>query len=241
MTAGRTRFRPLADEPIGPRLFIAVPLPAPARAAIEELVAAVRLAPEPAAGERRDPRDVRWVRMDGLHVTLRFIGPTDARRLDAARAAVQAAAAGFERFEVGLAGAGAFPNLGRPRVLWLGLSRGLEPLNELTGRLARALAEHGWPHDDRPVRPHLTLARSDGVAAGSQVAARLVAAAAEFELGWSADRLVLFESQTGGGPARYLPLLESELPADLHADRRAAAEAPAVTHRPTRDRGPESG
>jgi len=188
-----------------------VPLPAAARAAIETLVASVRLAPEPAPGERRDPRDVRWVRMDGLHVTLRFLGPTDPGRLDAARAAVESAATGFGAFEAGLAGAGAFPNLGRPRVLWLGLTRGLAPLNELTVRLATALAEHGWPHDDRPVRPHLTLARSDGVAAGSQVAGRLTAAAADFELAWTADRLVLFESQTGGGPARYVPLLEVPL------------------------------
>jgi 2'-5' RNA ligase len=209
---GRARYRPPLDELVGPRLFIAVPLPADARAAIEELVSSVRLAPEPAVGERRDPHDVRWVRMDGLHVTLRFLGPTDPGRLADARAAVESAAAGVAPFEVGLAGGGAFPNLGRPRVLWLGLTRGLAQLDQLTSRVAEALAAHGWPPDDRPVRPHLTLARSDGVAAGAVVANRLVAAAAAFDLLWSADRVVLFESQTGGGPARYLPLLEVPLP-----------------------------
>ena len=211
MTERRERYRPPLDEPIGPRLFIAVPLPEETRRSIEALVGGVRLAPEPAVGERRDAHDVRWVRMDGLHVTLRFLGPTDPARLDYARAAVSATAAGVQPFEVGLAGAGAFPNPARPRVLWLGLGRGLAELNALTARVASALAERGWPHDDRPVRPHLTLARSDGVASGALVAGRLMAAAAGLDLGWRADRIVLFESQTGGGPARYLPLLEVPL------------------------------
>ena len=211
MSGGRAHFRPQFDESAGPRLFIAVPLPVEARAAIETLVAGVRVAPEPAPGERRDPDDVRWVRMDGLHVTLRFLGPTDPDRIADLRAAVDAAATAVQPFELGLAGAGAFPNPARPRVLWLGLEHGLAPLNLLTVRLASSLAAHGWPHDDRPVRPHLTLARSDGVAAGSRVAAGLVAAAATFDLRWIVDRIVLFESQTGGGPARYLPLHEVPL------------------------------
>jgi 2'-5' RNA ligase len=208
---GRRQFRPVPDELDGPRLFVAVPLPRPALVAVEALVAGVRLAPEPGPGERRDPADVRWVRMDGLHVTLRFLGPTDAARLPDARAAVQAAADGVERFEVSLRGAGVFPEHGRPRVLWLGLERGLDALDALAGRLASALADRGWPHDDRPVRPHLTLARSDGVVAGPLVAGRLMAVARDLDLSWTAEGVVLFESQTGGGPARYLPLLEVPL------------------------------
>jgi RNA 2',3'-cyclic 3'-phosphodiesterase len=205
------RFRRADDEIDGPRLFVAVPLPPTALASVAKLVAGIRLAPEPGPGERRDPLDVRWVRMDGLHLTLRFLGPTDPQRLPAARAAVVASAAGVDPFEVGLAGAGAFPNPVRPRVLWLGLGRGVDALQALTVRLSTALAERGWPHDDRPVRPHLTLARSDGVASGSLVAGRLLAASADLDLRWTADRVVLFESQTGGGPARYLPLLDVPL------------------------------
>jgi RNA 2',3'-cyclic 3'-phosphodiesterase len=202
------RFQEAGAPTDGPRLFVAVPLPMAALAAVTSLVSGVRLAPEPAPGERRDPSDVRWVRMDGLHLTLRFLGPTEPDRLDLLAEAVGQAAGGFGQFEVGLAGAGAFPNPTRPRVLWLGVGRGIEPLNELTSRLASALAEHGWARDDRPVRPHLTLARCDGVAAGPLVASRLLAATVELDLRWTADQVVLFESQTGGGPARYLRLLE---------------------------------
>ena len=86
-----------------PPLFIALPCPT-RRSVIEALVAGVALAPEPRVGERRDPTDVRWVRMDGLHVTLRFLGPT-AERIAAARAAVEAVASGVAPFELGVAGA----------------------------------------------------------------------------------------------------------------------------------------
>jgi 2'-5' RNA ligase len=212
VSEGRSRRFPAAHDDLdGPRLFVAVPLPEPAMTTVAALVAGVRLAPEPGPGQRRDPTDVRWVRMDGLHITLRFLGPTDPGRLPQARSAVVAAAAGVARFELGLAGAGAFPNPTRPRVLWLGLGRGVDALEALTGRLSGALADHGWPHDDRPVRAHLTLARSDGVAAGSLVAGRLLAAALDLDLRWTVDRIALFESQTGGGPARYVPLLEVPL------------------------------
>ena len=202
------RFR-LGNELVdGPRLFVAVPLTPAAMAAVAELVAGIRLAPEPAPGERRDPADVRWVRMDGLHLTLRFLGPTEPDRIPLLADAVRQAAGQVGEFEIGLAGAGVFPNPTRPRVLWLGLGRGIEPLNELTAGLGLALAERGWPFDDRPVRPHLTLARSDGVAAGPLMAGRLLEAAANLDVRWTAEQVVLFESQTGGGPARYLRRLE---------------------------------
>ncbi|HEY7827833.1 MAG TPA: 2'-5' RNA ligase family protein, partial [Candidatus Limnocylindrales bacterium] len=127
MTDARPRRSgPPAGEPDGPRLFVAVPLSSEVMAAVADLVAGVRLAREPGPGERRDPLDVRWIRMDGLHLTLRFLGPTDPGRLPEAEAAVRAAVPGSAPFEVGLAGAGVFPNPARPRVLWLGIGRGID-------------------------------------------------------------------------------------------------------------------
>jgi 2'-5' RNA ligase len=65
----------------------------------------------------------------------------------------------------------------------------------------------GWARDTRPFRPHLTLARSDGVAGAGETARILVDEAGGLDIRWLVDRLVLFESVTGGGPARYEPLL----------------------------------
>ncbi len=198
------RGDPYAGIP-GRRIFVAVPLPDDAREAIERLVARVR------AGGAPGEREVRWVRLDGIHVTLRFLGPTLEPRIPDAAAAIRATAAAVAPFEVALDGAGAFPGLVRPRALWIGIGDGAGRLAELAAQLGSELVARGWPADERPFRAHLTLARSDGVAAGARTAEGLIGAAADLRVRWTVDRIALFESVTGGGPARYIPLEEARL------------------------------
>lgn len=200
MTAARRPRWPGADLP-GRRLFIAVPLPPEATTAIADLVGSVRAAGVPGGG-----RDVRWVRLDGLHLTLHFLGPTLDDRIVPASDAVRAAAAASAPFDASIGGAGAFPSASRPRALWLGIRSGAAELVELARVVDAALVTAGWTFLPRPLSPHLTLARSDGVPAGAAIGERLVAAAADMNLGFRADRIGLFESLTGGGPARYEPL-----------------------------------
>ena len=186
-----------------PRLFVAVPLPEAARSAVEELIAPI------AATTGSGARTVRWVRMDGLHLTLRFLGATPFERVGAVEAAVRSAAAGQHPFRIVIHGAGSFPTRSRPRALWLGLVEGIDELGRLYDRLQASLSEIGWTPDERPFRPHLTLARSDGVPDAASVVMTLREAASNFSFAFAADRLVLFESITGGGPARYVPLAEA--------------------------------
>jgi 2'-5' RNA ligase len=185
-----------------PRLFVAVPLGEEARASVARLVGDVQASAEAAAREQRSA--VRWVRTDGLHVTLRFLGPTPEDRIAALSAIVDDAAASAAPFPVSIRRSGAFPSARRPRTLWLGIDDGSAQLAALAGRLSEGLAQAGWPTDDRPFRAHLTLARADGRREGPAVADLLAARAAEFETHFPAERLVLFESVTGGGPARYV-------------------------------------
>lgn len=199
MSGPRLRTWPGKDEP-GRRLFVAVPLPADAAAEVAALVDRVRSPGVPGGGH-----DARWVRMDGLHLTLRFLGPTLEDRVVTARAAILAAAVG-PGFDVELQGAGAFPSPSRPRTLWLGIVDGTVGLEGLAGRIDEALVKAGWPPSERGFRPHLTLARSDGIAAGAGFAERLMTAASDLHLRFQVDRVGLFESLTGGGPARYEPL-----------------------------------
>jgi 2'-5' RNA ligase len=152
-------------------------------------------------------RDVRWVRLDGLHLTLRFLGPTPEDRIPPTAAAIaNVAAAVAGPIDLELRDSGVFPPVGRPRAIWIGIGEGASALAEVEKRLSDALLTVGWPPDDRPFRPHLTLARSDGVAAGSLVAARLAAAMEGRRIVGRAADLGLFESITGGGPARYVPV-----------------------------------
>lgn len=191
---------PGEGEP-GRRLFIAVPFPDAAMAPVVALVDSVRALGVPGGG-----RDVRWVRLDGLHLTIRFIGPTPPERVDPAEDAVREAARSVEPFEVGITGAGAFPTPQRPRALWLGVDEGVAGMEAASRAVDAALVERGWTADDRPFRPHLTLARSDGVPAGAAIATRLMERAGELRVRFRVDRIGLFESLTGGGPARYEPL-----------------------------------
>lgn len=203
--SGRRPRWPGADLP-GRRLFIAVPLPAAATTTIVRLVDDIRAEGVPGGG-----RDVRWVRLDGLHLTLRFLGPTLDDRVEPAALAVREAAAGARAFDVSIGGAGSFPHADRPRALWLGLRHGEEQLAALAVAVDRSLAHLGWQLDTKPFRAHLTLARADGVPAGAAIGARLVEAARDLDVPFRASQVGLFESLTGGGPARYEPLVIADL------------------------------
>jgi 2'-5' RNA ligase len=187
-----------------PRLFVAVPLEESLRARVAEIVEDIRATEPPKRG-------VRWVRLDGLHVTLRFLGPTLEDRVETLAGAVRRAAAGGGPFRVTIGGAGAFPPTGRPRTIWLGIRDGAAELEALNQRLDDALVDAGWTHEERPFRAHLTLARADGVRAGPATAAALREAAANLALESTVDRLVLYESITGDGRARYVIRAEEPL------------------------------
>jgi 2'-5' RNA ligase len=187
------------------RLFVAVALPPEVCAEVAELVDRVRAV----VGDERP--GVRWVRLDGLHLTLRFLGATTPERLAAVEAVVRAAALASGPIAVRLHGAGAFPSPAHPRVLWLRVSAGADALGDIASALEARMVTAGWPAEGRPFQPHLSLARSDGVRSGPRAAAVLTTLAETIDIGWTADRLILFESHVGGGPARYEPLLEVPL------------------------------
>lgn len=204
------------DDIPGRRLFIAVPVADNISVLAESVVARVREAEGESGGTAavpaRAPHGVRWVRLDDLHLTVRFLGPTPEERLPDLERVVDRAAGAVPPFSLGIGGAGAFPHLVRPRALWLGVR---DPSGSMTA-LAQAtndeLVAVGFTRDDRPFNPHLTLARTDGVRSAARVGRRLVEIASHEDVVWfDVDRLVLFESHTGGGPARYVPLHEARL------------------------------
>jgi len=131
------------------RAFVALELGVEVRRAIEKLIASLR------------PRvpGARWVRPEGVHLTLRFFGDTPPDRIDQLRPALAAAASGCEPFEAQIADLGTFPGPGKPpRVLWLGI-RVPPPALALQAACERAAVAAGFPAEERPFRGHLTLAR----------------------------------------------------------------------------------
>ncbi len=187
------------------RLFVAVPLPPPALDACRALIEDVR-------GEAR-VSGVRWVRPEGLHVTLRFLGWTAPDRVAPIEQAVGAALGASARFVVTLAGAGSFPEGRRPRALWIGIRDGADELADLARRLDAPLATLGWPAEGRSFRPHLTIARTDAAHGtdGTTVAEALADAARAWTVSFEASTVALYQSHLGSGAARYEAISEVAL------------------------------
>ena len=193
------------DEPGTLRLFFAVPVPADARGRVGELMENV----QQGVGDGR--ARIRWVRVDGLHLTLRFLGPTPATLLEELREGAERLAGADTPFEVLLSGGGAFPSLARPRSLWIGVRDGADRLASLADGLTAVAAGCGLFLDTRPFAAHLTIARTDGVRLAPVAAQALEAAADGLDVRFGVDRIVLFRSILGGGPARYEALHEAPL------------------------------
>jgi RNA 2',3'-cyclic 3'-phosphodiesterase len=186
---------------------VAVPVADDVRDAVGMLMETVAGAPitERAFGQPR------WVRVEGLHLTLRFLGATPDERQPALAQVLDRVAAGAAPFDIVLSGGGCFPNPTNPRVLWIGIGEGEARLQDLAGALNQELVPLGWPLDSRPLTPHLTLARTDGVPGADERARHLVEAARDIRLNWQADRLVLYKSIVGRGPTHYEVVSEALL------------------------------
>ena len=110
--------------------------------------------------ERQVPyRSVRWVRPEGIHLTLKFLGDVPAARIAAISQALEMACRGLTPFTCELSGLGCFPNPRRPRVLWVGVHEPSGTLKGLHKAVERELAAIGFAPENRPFSPHLTLGR----------------------------------------------------------------------------------
>jgi len=103
--------------------------------------------------------EVRWVRPEAIHLTLKFFGDVPESAVKAIAGVVGKAAAGVAPFSLEIGGAGVFPDQRRPRVLWLGMNGDVPRLLSFQQELEVGLGAIGFPAEERPFRPHLTLAR----------------------------------------------------------------------------------
>jgi 2'-5' RNA ligase len=149
-----------------------------------------------------DLRGWRWLSIDSIHLTLKFLGNVDAERDRRARSAWAETVAAQRGMVLRLSGTGAFPRRGRPRVLWAGVAAdpALETLVLALNRVAEGL---GFDRDERRFRPHLTLARARrGQAAERPSETAGAPGPAEFAV----ERVTLFQSVLHPSGARYTAL-----------------------------------
>jgi RNA 2',3'-cyclic 3'-phosphodiesterase len=115
----------------------------------------------------------RWVTPDHIHLTLRFLGNVPDESVTLLLQAMEQAAQGQTAFPLRAKALGCFPHPARPRVLWVGLDDSSQTLGRLNERLMAALTPLGFPPEDRPFHPHLTLARVQNRISSSQLLSML--------------------------------------------------------------------
>jgi 2'-5' RNA ligase len=178
------------------RLFFALELGAAAWARAASIAAALR--------EQPGGRDVRWVREESLHVTLRFLGSVDSARVDELAREASAAMRGVAPFSAWLAGVVLFPSPRRPRVIALALEPA-GPLAALAAAVERGAVAAGFEREARAFRPHLTLGRARD-RRRVQLAPDVTGSVTARGEAWDVMETVLFQSDLGPSGSRYTPL-----------------------------------
>jgi RNA 2',3'-cyclic 3'-phosphodiesterase len=159
--------------------------------------------------------NVRWVKPEQLHLTLKFLGDVDLRDIPEVCAAVSRATSTVPPFTMRIAGAGAFPNLHRPRTVWLGADEGVGEMGILHQRIESALAELGFRGEHRQFRPHLTIGRVRNADQGIDALADALSENRDFVAGLlDVDEVVTFSSERERSGPIHEPLAIAELAGD---------------------------
>lgn len=177
---------------MGLRLFAAVVPPADVVAELDRFLEPRREA---------DP-SLRWTLPNSWHLTLAFLPSVPEPAADELAEAFAETLTGTGGFEIGLDGAGAFPNPDRAKVLWLGVGPGADELARLASKCRGAATRVGVQVDGARFRPHLTLARANGV----PVVRWLRVLEALGPVRWTAVEVELIRSSALPGGAGYRSL-----------------------------------
>jgi 2'-5' RNA ligase len=183
------------------RAFVAVPLP---DSLLRQLTGLQRR-----LEERVPHRSVRWVRAEGIHLTLKFLGDTPTDELPGIKQALAAVARNASAATFTVGEIGCFPHTRRPRVIWVGVQEPTGRLAVLQDAIEEVMVPFGYKPEGRGFTPHLTLGRvrrkvrrSDVAQVGEVVAGAEVGQLAEV----AADRFELIRSVLKPTGAEYTTL-----------------------------------
>jgi RNA 2',3'-cyclic 3'-phosphodiesterase len=186
------------------RMFIAGELPAHIKSELVGVQTRLRQANLP----------VSWVAPAAMHLTLRFLGDTDAALIPDIERAIRAGLAQYHTITLQLGGAGGFPNDRRPSVVWAGVGGAVTALQRTQAAIEAALGSLGTAPDPKPFHPHLTLGRLRRGADPKQQqqlgdAIRALTPPAPLE--WAVERVVLFRSELRREGPVYTEIVDCRL------------------------------
>jgi RNA 2',3'-cyclic 3'-phosphodiesterase len=180
------------------RTFIAIEIPSEIKSALAALQ----------TGLRRAGADVSWTKPENLHMTLKFLGEVDERRIVEVEKACVLSAAEFQPFTLSLNDTGVFPNAKQPRVLWAGLSGEVENVVEMHRRLDERLALIRFKPEGKKFHPHLTIGRLKS----NKKIRELLALAYAYQLpalSFAVTEIVLMKSELHPAGSKYTPIVKA--------------------------------
>lgn len=186
------------------RVFCAIELPEAVRTKLSEHILHLR--------NRVPEAKATWSRPENVHLTLKFFGNVDQAIIPNLSATLDRVSENILPFKVVVEGTGKFPPRGLPKVLWNGISDPTQLLSKLHRLIEDECDREGFAKDDRPFRPHLTLARLRDAHGARELAAT------HLQTDFSAEEIfvneiVLFRSEPGSEIARYSVISRHELEA----------------------------
>jgi len=188
------------------RLFIAIELPSDILSALSEIQTRLK--------QQVPPRTVRWVDPKGIHLTLKFLGDVPLFQRSTIEHALAEIAPRHTAFHLTAQGLGCFPNLKRPRVVWVGMQGQLQTLSAVHDDVEAWIAPMGYPAEERAFNPHLTLGRVNRDADRENIT-RLGAIIEHTSSGeaqsWQVETISLMRSELKPGGAVYTELFRAPL------------------------------
>lgn len=130
------------------RTFISINLPVWLKEEVGDVIEELKSSVKP----------VKWVKTDSLHITLKFLGNVDVKKIGGIEKALENLSKEHNPLSLSFNGVGLFPNLKRPKVLWVGVEKN-QKLNNLQNSIEEKLALIGYTKEKRPFSAHLTIGR----------------------------------------------------------------------------------
>ena len=131
------------------RLFVAVSISDQSRNAVSNLI----------QNFKSVSPGVRWVKPENLHLTLKFLGNVEESKLSSLKNALDSSVSDLRLFQFDLTNLGCFPNIKRPRVLWIGIEDESKQIVRLHENIEEQFFKVDFPKEKRRLQPHLTVAR----------------------------------------------------------------------------------
>jgi len=181
------------------RSFIAIEVPPDVQEALGRIEERLRSA----------EAQVGWVEPCNIHLTTKFLGDVGEPDIPEVCEVMKSAALHTRPFELEVAGLGAFPAGGTPRVVWCGVRGELEPLAKLVEEIEQGVADEvGIRPEYRPYHPHLTLGRVKSARNADRLKAVMLECAPAEAGSFTADSLTLFMSELRRDGSVYTPMAQ---------------------------------